>query len=115
MESMKKGEVVMSNSLERDQQEMVERQRQIATRTPEVRNENSRITEPILRETERWVSAGYIARKYSVSYSTARRMIMSILGDDTRIDRRMKGRKPKKQLRRLPLSKLAELEDSING
>jgi hypothetical protein len=115
-----------AKSLEHEQQEMLERQRQKASRTSGARNEESkrpitRVRSPksvaeSLLEGEPWVSATYIAEKYSVSYSTARRMIMAVLGDDKRWDRKIKrGGKRSKRIRRLPESKLPELEKLMNN
>jgi hypothetical protein len=66
---------------------------------------------------DRWVDANYVAAKYSVSYFTARRWIMAILGDDTAMIQKNKGRgKRPKRMRRISLSLLEkEVGRFING
>jgi len=70
------------------------------------------------KKEEIWLSAKMIAKKYSVSYQTARRWIMRLNGDETR-------KQPKKgdgrlsrpyHLRRVPQSLLEEhLDEFLNG
>jgi hypothetical protein len=64
---------------------------------------------------ERSYTAKEIAEAKRVSYATARRWIMEILGDDRAMIPKNKGRgKRPKRMRRLPESKLPELEEFMN-
>jgi len=64
---------------------------------------------------ERWYSPKQIAELFSVSHETARRWIMAILGDDTAMIQKNKGRgKRSYRLRRLPESRLHELDQFMN-
>jgi hypothetical protein len=65
---------------------------------------------------ERWYTAEEIAEARHVSYDTARRWIMHILGDDTAMINKNKGRRGKRpwRLRRLPESRLQELDQFMN-
>jgi len=66
---------------------------------------------------ERWLSAKEIAAQYSVSYRTALRWIVHILGDDVRMTPKNKGRgKRPYRLRRIPQSLLEKnLDEFLNG
>jgi hypothetical protein len=65
---------------------------------------------------EEWYTPRQIAIARNVSYDTARRWIMAILGDDIAMGvKKNKGRgKRPWHLRRLPESKLAELDQFVN-
>jgi hypothetical protein len=65
---------------------------------------------------EQWYSPRQIAQSRNVSYDTARRWIMQILGDDIAPgEKKNKGRgKRHWHLRRLPESRLAELDQFMN-
>jgi transposase len=62
---------------------------------------------------ERWYTAKQIAEAKNVSYATARRWIMKLIGD-SEVSQKRQGRTRPKHLRRLPASKLAELDRLIN-
>ena len=66
---------------------------------------------------ERYFSPEMVALKYSVSYSTARRWIKKIFGDDIRMTPRNRGRgKRPYRLRRVPRSLLEKyIDEFING
>ena len=61
-----------------------------------------------------WVDAKWIMQKYTVSYRTARRWIMKLLGDDVAMldKRRKKGKRPYR-MRRIALSILEEHVDEL--
>lgn len=65
---------------------------------------------------EEWYTPRQIAKARNVSYDTARRWIMEILGDDIALGvKKNKGRgKRPWHLRRLPESRLGELDQFMN-
>ena len=65
---------------------------------------------------EKWYKPQQLAEKYNVSKSTARRIMMILTGDDTKMTQRNKGSgKRSYKMRRLPESRLVEFETFLNG
>lgn len=66
--------------------------------------------------TEQWLGPKQIAAQYNVSYDTARRWIMRVMGDDERTRFRDRSGKRPRKIRRVPRSLLEKnLDELING